>query len=107
MTNENHLFQTLSEMEELEKKECNLALLFAEMFKDEINANDERKLYNGIKRVVKKYAEDRSAMRAINEFTSVIAGGASLQEIMQIAMDEAAHPTVTSQITIDDDCPRQ
>lgn len=74
------------------------------MFKDEINANDEHRLYNGVKRIVKKYLEDQRVISAINEFTSVVSGGANLNEILRIAKDEAVNPTFASAITVDESC---
>ncbi|MCX7923613.1 MAG: hypothetical protein N3B21_16625 [Clostridia bacterium] len=94
----------VDQLETLEKEICNLPMIFAEMFKDEINANDEQRLYNGVKRVVKKYSQDKSAISIINEFTSVISGGASLEEILQITMDEAVNPSITSELVVDNSC---
>lgn len=105
-TNENSLIQSVAEMEEMEKKSCNFPLVFTEMFKDEINANDELKLYNGVKRIIRKYSENLKAISAINEFTSIIAGGASLEEIIRISLDEAENPSLASEIHVDDSCKR-
>lgn len=91
-------------MEKLEKNSCNLPLVFAEMFKDEINANDENKMYNGIKRITKKYSEDKKAFSIINEFTRVISGGTSLDEIFQLTRDEIVHPTLISDISAENNC---
>jgi hypothetical protein len=79
-------------------------MLFAEIFKDEINANDEQKLYNGVKRVIRKYSEDNSSFAAITEFTRVIFGGASLDEIIQLTIDEAGNPTLASELTVENKC---
>lgn len=98
------LVEAASRLEEVEKDVCNLALIFAEMFKDEINANDEQKLYDGVKRLVRKYSEDEKAISAIDEFTSVISGGASLKEILEITRDEALNPTLASEMTVDNSC---
>lgn len=94
----------VNELENMEKDICNLPLIFAEMFKDEVNANDEQKMYNGIKRIVRKYAQDHKSMSAINEFARVICGGASLDEILQISKDEAVNPTVETDLTVDSEC---
>jgi len=32
---------------------CNIGDIFTEILKDEINANDQQKLYNGVKRLIK------------------------------------------------------
>lgn len=94
----------VEELERMEKDICNLPMVFAEMFKDEINAVDEQRLYNGVKRIVKKYGNEISAVSVINEFTSVITGGASLEEIIQIAKDEAENPTLASELSVDQSC---
>ena len=86
----------------MEKELENLPLIFSERFKDEINANDEQKLYNGVKRIVKKYADKNSASSAIDEFVRVIAGGTTLDEIMIIARDEARNPTLISDLVLED-----
>lgn len=91
-------------MEEREKDVCNVPLIFAEMLKDEINANDERKMYNGIKKIVKKHSDDKNAISVINEYTKAITGGASLNEILQIANDEIINPTLSSELTVDKTC---
>ncbi len=78
--------------------------MFAEIFKDEINANNEQTLYNGIKRVVRKYSEDNSSIRAINEFARVIFGGASLDEIIQVTIDEVKNPSIASELTVENRC---
>lgn len=94
-------------MDKLEKNEenvCNVPIVFAEMFKDEINANEEDRLYNGVKRIIRKYSEDRNSITAINEFTRVISGGASLEEILQITIDEIENPTLVTKITAEENC---
>ena len=97
----------MNELEGLERERCNLPLVFAEMFKDEINANEEHKLYSGVKRIIRKYTGNREAMTAINEFTSVISGGASLNEILLIAKDEVLNPTAASEVTVNQECYRE
>lgn len=98
------IVQILSELEPMEKEVCNLSLFFSETFKDEINANDEQKMYRSIKRVIRKYAADTESMTAIDEFTRAMTGGASLTEIFLIAKEEAASPSLASGLTIDDHC---
>jgi hypothetical protein len=93
-------------MVELEKRVCNLPLIFTEVFKDEINANDEQKLYTGIKKIIGKYSANEMAMTAINDFTSAISGGSSLMEIIQISLEEATNPSLSSDISVDDSCKR-
>lgn len=95
---------SVTELEALEKNVCNLPSIFAEMFKDEINANEEHKLYQGIKRIIKKYSQDSNTLSVINEFTGVISGGATLEEILLIARDEAVSPTPASEMTVDSNC---
>jgi len=94
----------VDKLESFEKNSCNVPIIFAEMFKDEINANEEDRLYNGIKRIIRKYSEDRNSISAINEFTRVISGGASLEEILQITIDEIENPTLVTEITVDENC---
>lgn len=96
--------EAVMSMETAEKKYCNLPLIFAEMFKDEINAIDEKRLYNGVKRIIKKYSPDKNAVSVIDEFTRVISGGASLMEIINISIDEARNPSLALDITIDSSC---
>ena len=91
--NPENLFQALSDMERMEKKVFNLSLIFAEMLKDEINANDELRLYNGVKRIIARYSGDRHVISVVDEFTGVLTGGASLEEVMHVALEEAENPT--------------
>lgn len=97
------MLDAVIELESNENRLNNLPLIFAEMFKDEINANDEHKLYNGVKRVIKKYSDDSKATSAINEFFRVITGGTSLDQILLIAKDEAVDPTPAVKLSIDRD----
>jgi hypothetical protein len=80
----------LEEMENSEGKVPGLASAFAEIIKDEIDANDQHKLYNGVKRLIKKYSQEKRGIEALNEFVSVLCGGATLYEILQITMEEAS-----------------
>ena len=59
-------------MENSEGKVPGLASAFAEIIKDEIDANDQHKLYNGV-RLIKKYSQKKRW--GINEFVSVLCGG--------------------------------
>jgi len=102
--NTNYLVKAVNELEGLEKEYGKLPLTFSEMFKDEIDSNDEERLYNGIKRIIRKYKDDAKAIAVIDEFTRVISGGASLLEIMQISRDETLNPTLASEITVEDSC---
>lgn len=92
------------QIEDIEKQKCSMPLLFAEIFKDEINANDEQELYNGVKNIVKKYSREKEAIGAIDEFIRAITGGAALDEIIQLAIDEAHSPTLASDLTVDNSC---
>lgn len=100
----NGILKAVEELEELEKQVCSLPMIFAEMMKDEINANEERKLYNGIKRILRRYSGDRKVMAALDDFTGALTGGATLEEILTIAKDEAVSPTPASDITVNSDC---
>jgi len=101
---QNNLIEAVLELENVEKEVCDLALIFSEILKDEINANDERKMYNGVKRVTKKYAEESKALEAIDEFVRVITGGASLKELFQIVKEEAVNPTLTTEMLAGNNC---
>jgi light-regulated signal transduction histidine kinase (bacteriophytochrome) len=100
----NNLIEAVLELEKVEKEVCDLSLIFSEIFKDEINANDERKMFSGVKRVTKKYAENSKATEAIDEFVRVITGGASLKELFQIAKEEAVNPTLATEISVGNNC---
>lgn len=94
----------VSELEAAEKDACNLPIVFADMLKNEINAVEEDKLYNGIKRVIKKYSASSKEISAIDEFARVLLGGADLLEVMHISKDEALNPTLISEIAADNSC---
>lgn len=79
----------LEEMEKSEGRVPELASVFTEIIKDEIDANDQHKLYNGVKRLIKKYSQEKRGIEALNEFVSVLCGGATLYEILQITIEEA------------------
>ncbi|MCX7708278.1 MAG: hypothetical protein N2484_00345 [Clostridia bacterium] len=96
--------ETIDRIEEMEKNVCSLPLIFSEMFKDEVNAVDEQRLYRGVLRVLKKYSDQKEAIDAINEFTRAIAGGASMEEILNIAHDEAVSPSLASALVVDETC---
>lgn len=102
--NQNLTIKMISQLEQVEKDKCDLPIIFAEMFKDEINAVDEQRLYNGVKRLLKKFAQDQNALSVLNEYTRVISGGTSIEEIVQIAIDEAQNPTITSDLIADASC---
>ena len=88
-----NMMKAIEKLENIGKEKENVPLVFAEIFKDEINANDEQRLYNGVKRMLKQYSEDSRAAAIINDFTRVISGGASLDQILQITMDEVENPS--------------
>lgn len=96
----------LHEIESLENEVCNMASVFTEILKDEINANDQQRLYNGVKRLIKKYSQEKRGLEALNEFVRVLSGGASFDELLQIAMEEAQNPTISTGISVDDSCYR-
>jgi len=82
---------------------CNIGDIFTEILKDEINANDQQKLYNGVKRLIKKYSQEKRGL----EPRWVCKGfnrGASLEELLQIAREESQNPTITTEIIVDDSC---
>lgn len=96
--------EIIPELEKLEKDNCHLPQVFAEVFKDEINANQEDDLYNSVKKFISKYAKDEFSISLINEFTVAISGGASLNEILQITKDEVISPTLSTGLTTSQDC---
>ena len=100
----NSTTKILDKLNDTEKEVCNLPLVFAEMLKDEINAVDEHELYSGIKDLLNKYSKDQGLMALIHEYTRVLTGGTSLQEILEITIDEAVSPTLASRLTVDDTC---
>ncbi len=94
----------IPELEKLEKDNCHLRQIFAEVLKDEINAIPEDDLYNNVKSFINTYSGDAKAINIINEFTEIISGGASLNEILQITRDEVVNPTIVTEITTDKNC---
>ena len=100
----NSIMETLSEIEKTEKDICNLPLVFSEIFKDEINATEENDLYEAVKKIIRKYCDDDKALAVLNEFTGALCSGASLEEILLIARDEALSPTPATGITVDGSC---
>ncbi|HHV28736.1 MAG TPA: hypothetical protein GXX73_03885 [Clostridium sp.] len=88
----------------MEKEVCNIGTVFTEILKDEINANDQQRIYNGVKRLIKKYSQEKRGMETLDEFIRVLSGGASLEELLQIAKEEAQNPTISTGITVDDNC---
>ncbi|HOP93531.1 MAG TPA: hypothetical protein PLP24_09200 [Acetivibrio thermocellus] len=83
---------------------CNIGDIFTEILKDEINANDQQKLYNGVKRLIKKYSQEKRGLETLDEFVRVLTEGASLEELLQIAREESQNPTITTEIIVDDSC---
>ena len=97
-----NILKLVQELEDAEKELENLPMTFAEIFKDEINANDEHKMYNGVKRTVKKYSGDRKAISAIDEFIRVITGGTTMEQIFLIAREETSDPTPAVELSVDE-----
>lgn len=95
------MMKSIEKLDNMRREKENVPLVFAEIFKDEINANDEHRLYNGLKKMIKKYSEDSKATAIINDFTKVISGGASLDQILQITMDEVENPSAESELFFD------
>lgn len=87
----NYTLNSVSYMDCLEKEDQRLPLIFTDILKDEINANDELSIYKGIKELVNKYSEDISAISIINELIQTLTGGASLGEIMHISKEEMSY----------------
>ncbi|MCX8128699.1 MAG: hypothetical protein N3I35_01210 [Clostridia bacterium] len=96
--------ELISELESMENDVCNISIIFAEMLKDEINANDEEQLFSDIKKIINKYSDDMNALSLLNEFTEAVTGGATMLEILQITRDEAKSPSAATDITVSKDC---
>jgi len=90
------LMDLVSEIEKAEKENPNVPLIFTEVLKDEINANNEVRMYNGMKRLIKKYSEDSKSTAILNEVTRVMSGGTSLSDSLSVSIDEALHPTLVA-----------
>jgi len=43
-------------------------------------------------------------LETLDEFVRVLTGGASLEELLQIAREESQNPTITTEIIVDDSC---
>lgn len=94
----------LKKMDEADKEICNFQLVFTEILKNEIDAADEREIYAKVMKILQKYLNDEKSLKAIYEFFSAISEGADLEEVMNIAIDEAENPSAVSELTIDDSC---
>lgn len=94
-----HVLELMVYMDMLEKEKHNLPMIFTEILKDEINANDELNIYHGIKKFIQKHSENRNSIYIINEFFKILSGGVSLDEIMQISLDETRNPHTASKET--------
>lgn len=99
-----YTIEILPELDKLEKEKCNLPQVFAEVLKDEINANNEYDLYHNVKDFISKYSKDANSLKVINEFTKAISGGASLNEILQITREEVTNPSISTGLTTEDEC---
>lgn len=97
-------FDLINELEVMEKEACNLPNVFAEILKDEINANDEQRLFNGFKRIIKKYSKDKKAQEVLDEMMRVLCGGAAIYEILQVTREEIIDPTLATGITTEMKC---
>lgn len=96
--------ELINELEVLEKDICNLPDIFAEILKDEINANDEQRLFNGVKRIIKKFSEDKKGQEAMDELMRVLCGGATIYEILQVAKEECVSPTLETRMKVNKQC---
>lgn len=104
-TNEyNGTLDLINELEGMEKNICNLSDVFAEILKDEINANDEERLFNGFKRIIKKYSQDKKGQEVMDEIIRVLCGGASIQELLQVTKEECLDPTFETGLTVEKRC---
>lgn len=94
----------IKELEDMEKDICNLPEVFSQILKDEINANDEHRLFNGFKRIIKKYSQDKKDLEILDELIRVLAGGASISEILQVTREEGLDMSLGTSITVDNNC---
>lgn len=99
-----HAIDLIKEFEDMEKNVCGLPDVFSQILKDEINANDEERLFNGFKRIIKKYSHNKKELEAIDEMIRILCGGASINEILQVTRDECLDPTLETGITVDKRC---
>lgn len=97
-------FELIRELEEMEKDICNLPDIFSQIVKDEINANDEHRLFNGFKRLVKKYSQDKKELEVLDEMMRVLCGGASINELLQVIKEESLDTSIGTSITVDESC---
>lgn len=98
------LQELLKRMEKTDKEICNFQLAFCEILKNEIDAAEEHETYSKVMKVLNKYKRDDKALKAIYEFFAAISEGSDLEEIMNIAIDEAVNPSAVSELTIDGSC---
>lgn len=83
---------------------CSLPDVFSQILKDEINANDEKRLFNGFKRIIKKHSHNKKEFEVIDEMIRILCGGASINEILHVTRDECLDPTLEIDITVDKRC---
>jgi len=98
------LQELLNKMDKTDKEICNFQLAFCEILKNEIDAADEHEIYSKVLKILRKYQNDENSLKVIYEFFSAITEGSDLEEIMNIAIDEAVNPSTISELTIDDSC---
>jgi len=58
----NRVPELISHMDNIEKEKHNFPMIFTEILKDEINANDEISIYRGVKELAKKYSKDAALL---------------------------------------------
>lgn len=92
MEHEKQITKLIVEMDMLEKENRDVPIIFSEILKNEINANDEQSIYKELKKLIEKYSKDENSISAINDFTRVLSGGIPLVGIMQLSIDEIACP---------------
>jgi len=102
--NRSETLELMRELEEMEKDICNLPDIFSQILKDEINANDEHRLFNGFKRLVNKYSQDKKELEVLDEMMRVLCGGASINEILQVTKEESVDTSIATSITVDESC---
>lgn len=85
----NNISSLFKSLDNLERQNTNIPLIFSEILKDEINANDENTLYNNLKAILDKYKDNQPVLYVINLVIKALSDGATLEEILNVSIEEA------------------
>lgn len=91
----------LNEIQKNNKKEEEIANVFVEMLKDEINSESEMEIFNNVKALINKYHYDDKILGIIDEVIEAISGGATMTEVLLVAKDEVLEPTIDDKINLE------